>query len=65
MDEDELVELVVESDRKRSRNQETKSYAPQGMHAPSEQTETHEKVESNNTNKNFLLAVPGGARQGL
>jgi hypothetical protein len=65
MDEDELVELVVEGDRKRSRSQETKSYVPHGKHVPSEQAETHEKVENNNTNKNFLLASPGGARQGL
>jgi hypothetical protein len=65
MDEDELVELVVEGDRKRSRSQETKSYVPHGKHVPSEQAETHKKAENNNANKNFLLAGPGGARQGL
>ncbi|MCI04686.1 hypothetical protein A2U01_0025733, partial [Trifolium medium] len=59
MEEDDEVELMIEGDRKRSRNQ-----------LVIEKTNDH--VEENNSSKsqphtneqNFLLAGPGGARQG-
>jgi hypothetical protein len=61
MEEDENEALMIEGDRKRMRNQETTC-----NHAreTSSSSNHNNATNSSTVEKNFLMAGPGGARQG-
>jgi hypothetical protein len=65
MEEDMTEELVLESDRKRSRSQPTQEVSKQNMVKSVEQNAGHDGRDTTSNVAHFLLAGPGGARQGL
>jgi hypothetical protein len=64
MEEDDLEILNVEGDRKRSRVMTGKSHVEHTMIVQDQQNKQDRTSEPCNTDGNFLLAGPGGARQG-
>ncbi|WJX93117.1 hypothetical protein P8452_74683 [Trifolium repens] len=64
MEEDDLEILNVEGDRKRSRGMTGKSHVEHTMIVQDQQNKQDRTSEPCNTDGNFLLVGPGGARQG-
>jgi hypothetical protein len=65
MDEDEAHELIIEGDRKRSRKHNISAHVNSNDHIYEKHNNSDVAVEKNsNKNHHFLMAGPGGARQG-
>ncbi|MCH95740.1 hypothetical protein A2U01_0016721 [Trifolium medium] len=64
MEEDVTEELVLKSDRKRSRSQPNNETVIHGLHVNEEHNENYEAGTQQAMWRIFLLVGPGGARQG-
>jgi hypothetical protein len=65
MDEDDMDVLIVEGDRKRSRGPNSKDHVHNNMYVHEGKSSTNDTEEKGrNDHQHFLMAGPGGARQG-
>jgi hypothetical protein len=64
MDEDEVEVLNIEGDRKRSRSGEPNTHVPKNIQEHEVLNTNLSTSDNSNNENNFLMAGPGGARQG-
>jgi hypothetical protein len=64
MDEDEVEVLNIEGDRKRSRSGEPNIHVPKNIQEHEVLNTNLSTSDNSNNENNFLMAGPGGARQG-
>jgi hypothetical protein len=64
MEEDDVATLMVEGDRKRSRSTPPQGHVVHNMQVLEEEKNHNSNTNSTSSSGTFLMAGPGGARQG-